>query len=168
MKLSGIRPRTWIGLTITFVVGIVGFVVYSLYVSISVSVPNAYAMWVAPELVIQHMEANNGAWPGNWEDLRPYYIPGTSIESPSGFENLIERVEIDWTVDVVNLRQSLPTNPDDLRVIWLRDGRDDQWLGAGPNELIYKYLKDGYRDPAPGYSIRIDNSQHPVADSDEY
>lgn len=172
MKTTKIRPWTWIALTIAFVVGMVGIVVYSFYITVSVTVPNAYAVWVTAELIIQHMETHDGDWPRGWDDIQPYYIPGTTIESPSGFDNLKRRVEVDWTVDIPTLRQSFPSYSDDLRVIWLRDRRDDQWSDADPNELIFKYLEDGYRDPAPGYSNRVDEPQRSatdfVTDSDEH
>ncbi len=164
MIISRIRPRTWIGLTIAFVASGIGFIVYSFYITISVTVPNAYAVWVSAELVIQHMEAHKGAWPSGWDDLRPYYIPETTIESPTGFKNLINRVEIDWAVDIDSLKASIASDANGIKVIWLRDGRDDQWQGAEPNELIMRYLSNGYRDPAPGYSNRLDEIRGPVTD----
>ncbi|MEX2308221.1 MAG: hypothetical protein WD738_11540 [Pirellulales bacterium] len=106
-------------------------------------VRNAYAVWWVADMVVEHLKANNGAWPRNWDELRDDYQ--TCVErsgQPWSFEELQNRVAIDWRADPSQLaalanRDFTPP----FCVIWLSDGTNSHWEHAEPNQIIADYLK---------------------------
>ena len=61
----------WIVLFLTLsVLGGFAFFVYSVVDTVTVVVPNAYALEWASVFVIEHMEANENRWPTSWADLK--------------------------------------------------------------------------------------------------
>ena len=78
--------------------------------------------------------------PQEWEDLRkPYETCVLRSGRPWSFEELRDRVEVDWGADA---KSRLTTNQT-TRVIWLRDGTDAYWESHEPNRLVREYLKSG-------------------------
>ena len=52
------------------IIAVAAFFAYAVYQTNHVIVPNAYAVWWTADLVIDHMERHDGAWPRSWEELR--------------------------------------------------------------------------------------------------
>ena len=57
-------------LTLSVLCGIAFWVVHSVINTVTVVVPNAYALEWASVFVIEHMEANENRWPTSWADLK--------------------------------------------------------------------------------------------------
>ncbi len=88
------------------------------------------------------MEANNGDWPRNWDDLRDDYKTCIARSGqPWTFDELSSRVDIDWDANPISLLPIADGADPELRVIWLRSGRDAYWQGREPNTMILDYLK---------------------------
>lgn len=126
--------------------------------------PNAYAVeWVA-DMVITHMEANNGRWPANWDDLRDDYEHDVQAvrARPWTFDELRSRVEVDWQADPESLaRTADPGKDPPFRVIWLKDGSTTHWTGMEPNRTILNYLKKRAASSRPTSSPRAPSSYTP-------
>lgn len=88
------------------------------------------------------MDANDGQWPRNWNDLRDDYQTCVARSGqPWTFDELSSRVDVDWDANPIEL---LPIDDDSeigLRVISLRSGSDAHWQGREPNTIILDYLK---------------------------
>ena len=93
-------------------------------------------------MCIEHMEANDGEWPQNWDDLRDDYQTCVDRSGVSWtFDELAACVEIDWDANPIEL---VPVNDDtgvELHVIWLRNGSNAHYEGREPNTMILDYLK---------------------------
>jgi hypothetical protein len=90
-----------------------GLLIHATVKTVREMAPNAYAVWWTVDLVIEHMEKNDGRWPRNWEDLRTTseraYKGNVSTNSDgtwiaevrprASIEELRKRVEIDWLAD---------------------------------------------------------------------
>ncbi|XAM00751.1 hypothetical protein OT109_05030 [Phycisphaeraceae bacterium D3-23] len=115
----------------------------AMYRYVNTTVPNAYAVWCVADIVILHMEANDGDWPTGWDDLRDDHATRAGSDDPRDFKELQERVEVDWLADPAALVTASPDyeNPP-FNVIRLRDGRREYWGGAEPNQLILDYLRE--------------------------
>jgi len=108
--------------------------------------PEAYAAWTTADLVIDHMEAHDGAWPEGWEDL----FQAANIRKADGVilhwevEELPSLVAVDWTADPAVLVEA-PAVDDEppFLVITRLDGTEFQvvWEGAEPNQMILDYLR---------------------------
>jgi hypothetical protein len=107
------------------------------------AIGDAYAGWWVADMVIEHMETHDGAWPRGWDDLRePYETCVRRSGQPWTFEQLRSRVDVDWGADPVQLAASLGDGPGPpFRVIWLRSGGHNHWEGREPNRMIYDYLR---------------------------
>jgi hypothetical protein len=107
------------------------------------TVRDAYAAeWVAG-MVVEHMRTNGGAWPRGWDDLRaPYESVAARAGRPWSFEQLRERVEVDWAADPARLADAPDGGPGPpFRVIWLRNGGDAHWQGREPNRVVLEHLR---------------------------
>jgi hypothetical protein len=119
-----------------------GCFAYLVYQALYNTTPNAYAVWWVADMVIEHMEANDGHWPTGWDDLVDDY--GTCAKTagrPWTFEELRGRVEVDWHADPNTLvKASNNEHAPPFRVIWLKDGSKGHWAGREPNRMILQYL----------------------------
>lgn len=118
---------------------------YLTHQTITVTVPNAYAVdWVSA-LVVEYMKENDDQWPRSWDDLRdPYETLAAPQNYPWSFEELKERVAIDWQADPAALKDAANSGKrPPFRVIWLRDGGSTHWEGAEPNARVLEYLTTG-------------------------
>ena len=117
-----------------------------LYHRIDAVVRNAYAVeWVAG-MIVDHLEANDGAWPKNWDDLRDDYELGElKAGRPWTFDELRDRVVVDWNADPQLLasqtRQSKSDGAPPFHVIGLTDGSTDHWRNAEPNKIVAEYFR---------------------------
>ncbi|MEM1213393.1 MAG: hypothetical protein AAGI68_13985 [Planctomycetota bacterium] len=127
---------------------------YNLYHFAYTTVPNAYAMWAAGDVLAEYLRQYDDQWPESWEDLRPVYQNVRPSSDPSaGFEDLKSRVAVRWDVDVEAIRQ-LPEPPRDLVV--LQDGGSEHWSGAEPNEMIYRYLQSPPSETQPSTAAAME------------
>jgi hypothetical protein len=142
------RTKVFLGSAVGIIIAVAAFFAYAVYQTTHVIVPNAYAVWWTADLVIDHMERHDGAWPRSWEELRltsEQAYKGTASTNLDGtrivefrpresIEELRQRVEIDWKADFKM------TGPP-FRVIWLRNGKSTHYSGKEPNEMILEHLK---------------------------
>jgi hypothetical protein len=108
---------------------------------------DCYAVWWVADMVVVHMEDNDGAWPNDWDELHRAYricVERTSAR-PWSFEELRDRVEVDFDVDPTRL----PIDGVPQRVIWLRDGSDHHWERREPNTLVQQYLRERHVSGEP-------------------
>jgi hypothetical protein len=133
-----------------------GFLAYAVYQAGHVVIPNAYAVWWMADLVIDHMEKHDGAWPRSWDELRvtseqagkgtvSTNLDGTVIAEfrpRDTINDLQKRVEIDWNADPRELvKAEFKAKGPPFRVIWLRNGKSTHYQGKEPNEMVLEYLK---------------------------
>ena len=59
---------------------------------------------------------------------------------PWSFEELSQRVIVNWNVDTIKLKKVV-ADGSDFRVIWLRDGTTSYWKSSEPNRIIRDYLR---------------------------
>ena len=103
-------------------------------------VHDSYAVWWVADLTIEHLKANDGAWPKGWDDLSDDYETFTATHGrPWSFEELRSRVAVDWNADPKQLA-TLAANGEKFRVIRLTDGSDYHYQGREPNEMIGRFL----------------------------
>ena len=128
-------------LILVAVAAVVSFAVATM-LGINNTIRGSYAVWWVADMCIEHMKANDGDWPRNWDDLRDDYQTCVARSGqPWTFDELSSRVEVDWDANPIGL---LPLSDDsavNLRVIWLRNGSDSHWSGREPNTMILDYLK---------------------------
>jgi len=101
-------------------------------------------------MIIAHLEAREGAWPRSWDDLRPCYADaGTTVEQRIPFEELSDRVIVDFFVEPDRLVEKHPgLRTGAFRVIYLRSGKKGGEATFDPvpldmvdaNELVYRYV----------------------------
>jgi hypothetical protein len=137
---SLIMSRTSKALTVAVVVAL-GAGAWTVYLALE-SVHNAYAVWWVADMVVEHMKANDGAWPNDWDDLRDDYETCTARSGrPWSFEDLSTRVTVDWHAQPSRLaEQARRDSVSPFRVIWLANGSESHWEGMEPNQIIVRYL----------------------------
>lgn len=154
-------PRRRRGLKIAAIVAgvavaLLGGGAHYLYRSVEGTVMDAYAVWWAADLVIQHLETHQGAWPRSWEELqvteRSAYkgVASTNLDGSwtaefrprASIEELRTRLVIDFHVDPTQLlKHPPPSNGPPFQVIYLRDGRRRHFVGKEPSVMIREYLQ---------------------------
>ena len=129
-------------------IGLFSFAGVSVYRTVYVVVPDAYAQWWVADMVIEHMERNDGAWPKSWDDLREPYTICAGRSGPSwSFDELRERVEVDFNTDPDQLIAAASDASPPFRVIYLRSGGQHHWEGREPNQMILSYLNERSNRP---------------------
>lgn len=112
---------------------------------------DSYALWWVADMVVEHMDTNNGVWPNGWDALRDDHQAFVDRNSgPWSFDFLRERVEVDWDADPQQLLiDSEDSQVAEFRVIRLRDGTDAHWESHEPNQIVLDYLRsrDGLLHP---------------------
>ena len=77
------------------------------------------AEWDTARMVIAHLEENDGAWPQNWEALRPQYESGSGWSF--SFWQYPRRIVVDFESNTEELRkQSLASSDATFNVIYER------------------------------------------------
>ena len=96
------------------------------------------AQWAAGEMVVAY-RMENGAMPGSWEDLKPYFWKAIHRGSLS-FEHIGSRVEIDFErlPELENEIEDVAALPN---LIYLKNGRIRRWKGGDPNVIVYGSLR---------------------------
>lgn len=95
-------------------------------------------------MIVLHLQGNDDVWPRSWEDLRDdYETCVVRSGGPWSFEELQQRVRVDWNADAKRLAsQANAAGPVRFRVIRLADGSDDHYQGYEPNAIVRDYLRD--------------------------
>ena len=144
MGESSVNRGKWIVLFLTLsVLGGFAFFVYSVVDTVTVVVPNAYALEWASVFVIEHLEANENRWPTSWADLKDEFdrqVASGHAPAPT-WQELQSRVVIDWDVNVDSLVTADPKKDPPFRAIWLSDGTNSHWEGSEPNRKVLEYLQ---------------------------
>ncbi len=105
-------------------------------------------------MVVEHLDANDGEWPKNWNALRDDYQTCVKRSGrPWEFEQLRTRVAVDWDANPKKLiNDSDASDIAAFRVIWLRDGTNSYWEGYEPNQIILRYLRS-LPTPTPQHGV---------------
>jgi hypothetical protein len=123
-------------------VGTVAYLAFCLYGLVKEQALDCYAQWWVADMVIDHMQRNDGAWPSSWEDLRESYeVFAGRFGQLQSFEDLQRRCAIDFEADpqqLATVKKGGEGPP--FRVIWLRNGKGMCWSGHEPNQMILDYL----------------------------
>lgn len=128
----------------------VGYAIYCGYQVATVVVPNAYANDWASEFVVEHLKSTDNEWPHGWDDLRDEYDRlAKPSHYPWSWEELQERIVIDWDADPAVLVTADPTNSPPFQVIRLSDGSNSHWEGSEPNLKVLEYLLESTDWPDP-------------------
>ena len=108
------------------------------------TVDEAYLAWGTANMLVAYMNANGGQWPKGWDDVRTYMAnhPAT-YHRVADFKDVREHIEIDFSFDPTTVDTMIEFDEDApaFRAVWLRNGSTAHWEGAGPNEIIFAYLK---------------------------
>lgn len=117
---------------------------------LTVVVPDSYAVWWVADLVVDYMEHHENRWPSGWDDLlEPYERLAEKSGRPWTFEELQERVDVDWDADPRELaRAPARHGAAPFRAIWLKDGGEWYWGAHEPNDIVWSYLKARPADSA--------------------
>jgi len=147
------RKRTVVALTgvlSILVIATVCWAAFRLDRVVKVGIPEAYAAWTTADLIIDHMQAHDGAWPAGWPHLDVAATQrlhnGDALRCDP--QDLPELVSVDWGF---NPAAWIATNSQGTgvaaRIITRTDGRAFRtvWHGAEPNEMIVEYLLTGKR-----------------------
>jgi hypothetical protein len=114
------------------------------------AVRNYYAQWWVADMVTLHLDANHQQWPRSWDDLvDDYEVCVARSGRPWSFEELSERVVVDWNTETQYLRTIPPQRgrPPLFRVIWARYGSTAPLGRKEPNTIIAEYLRTHPRIP---------------------
>jgi hypothetical protein len=106
-------------------------------------VGDAYALWGAGEMVVDHMKDHNGRWPKGWDDLKPYYDAGGGRVAGWSFDEFQRHVTIRWDVDTRDLETAAKASPvPTFRVIAARQWAAGTIGGHEPNEFLHRYFRE--------------------------
>jgi hypothetical protein len=126
-----------------------GVIAVVVYLRVSETLRNCYALWWVADMVILHIQWE-GKWPKGWDDLaEPYDVYTSGMGSVEGFDDLRARVDVDFSADPKLLaRAEPPGEGPPFRVITLRNGRRHHWSGREPNRMVWEFLR-GMTRPHP-------------------
>jgi hypothetical protein len=123
--------------------------VWQLYERLDGTIRDAYAQeWVA-SMVIGYMETHENRWPRDWDDLQePYERDVAKVGRPWSFQQLRDRVDVDFSADLSALAATTPKDGQPpFRVIRLRSGRKSHWESHEANSMILGYLRNSATGP---------------------
>jgi hypothetical protein len=117
------------------------------YWSFSNFMRDLYTPCQALNLVIEHMETHNGAWPRSWDELHETFVKSGNWRG-SDWSEFPRRVGIDFKADPAKLADSNEENGvPPFHVIWSLAYPDGP-LPTRPNELLLQYLREQNRKAA--------------------
>jgi hypothetical protein len=147
MRLPHLKIILWTVFA-AIVFGIVGAGV-AFYLSFNDTMHDVYIPGGAARLVIEHMKANNGAWPRSWEELHETFLSVQEGGSFGGFywEEYPRRVGIDFAADPAKLAtaKEKPDGKTAFRVVWSLAAPETE-KPLYPNRMILHYLKERFGD----------------------
>ncbi|WP_425397827.1 leucine-rich repeat domain-containing protein [Aeoliella sp.] len=125
-----------------------------LYRSTIETVRDCYAQERLAEILIEHMERNQGAWPDSWDALAEAaeICEGRSGPTSANFEEIRELCIIEFEAvpaELVKAKSESDAEPP-IGVVRLASGKERYWSGAEPNRMIYNYLQEAAKRP-PDY-----------------
>jgi hypothetical protein len=133
--------KKWlIGLALA--VGLLGVTIFCYFTYIvPILLKDAYAQWVAAELVIVYFEDNN-ILPENWENLKTSFPDGKGLHhGGQSFEEVRDRIIIDFPKLPV-LKNKFANKEEIPNVIKTKSNNEAHWSGAEPNFLVNEYFKN--------------------------
>ena len=105
---------------------------------------DAYKNWAMGDLIVAFMEEHDGAWPSDWDDLRPTCKKlGGRLIGGETFDSLQRAVDIDFefapesAADAIDASDTEPV----FCVIWLKNGSTAHYEGDEPNQRVFDFLK---------------------------
>ena len=104
---------------------------------------DCYCLDMTTCMVIEHMRANEGAWPNGWDSLDDDFDKLSAYFGNAWtLEELQRRVDVHWRADPQELARNTTTNVSPpFKVIWLRNGQT--YHLNEPNQTILNYLRTG-------------------------
>lgn len=118
------------------------------YRHMSATALDAYAVWWVADIVVEYLDTHERRWPQDWDDLRPSFasVCAKVGNAPWRFEELCDRVEIDFSADPKQLEKApVVEGQPPFRVVYLRSGHKVHYEGAEPNTIIWKYLNGRWK-----------------------
>jgi hypothetical protein len=104
---------------------------------------DCYSQWAVADIVIAHMEYNNGNWPKNWDELQEAYEICRGRRNVERLDDLKKRIAIRFDVDPAELTKTPSTeNKPPFKIVYLRNGQQRHISGHEPNAMILQYLKE--------------------------
>jgi hypothetical protein len=146
MQTRRFKIVLWTILT-SVAIAVVGFGVFAHVAIMDVGFHGYMLPKGTAELLIEHMKANQGAWPKNWEELHKTFL---SVEKKGRFEGVHwedyqRNIGIDFTANPVKLTAAAKHAPGwpPFRVIWQLDQPDlPRWRPIDPNEYLAGWLRE--------------------------
>lgn len=126
---------------------VVGFILLATYRATETT-HNSLAAWRAADMVISRLASNNNEWPENWAALEDDYRKIPEQGPHRTFDDIANRVTIDFDVDTSKLDGTGKESKPNFRVIYCSDGSNIHPNIPDPNLLIQAYL-DRNPDPEP-------------------
>ena len=123
------------------------------------TVMDAYRVWGTGDMLVAYMEANDGQWPEDWDDVRRFMAEHPrQYAAVTGFNDVYVHMDIDFTFDPASVDTTIEFDESQpaFRATWLRNGKTTRYEGTGPNEIIFRYLK---RRAATGSPTAKDGSE---------
>jgi hypothetical protein len=138
-----ISIRKLVLIVLAVVVLAAGVTAYIIVSSIGEMFRDCYDQWAVADIIIEHMERNNGSWPKSWEDLREAYEICGGHRSVSRLDDLRKRIVIRFDANPAELAKA-PSVADQppFHVIYLQNGKNHYIGGHEPNAMIQQYLKE--------------------------
>lgn len=124
-------------------IGACAFAICGIYAMVSAghTARQAYYVQCVSEMIIFHLDANDGQWPKQWGDLRDDKAKCGTLGGWT-LDELEQNVSIDWEANVADLKRAASKNGEPpFRVVWSTDGTNAYWSGQEPNQEIHRYLK---------------------------
>ncbi|WP_419195039.1 hypothetical protein [Novipirellula herctigrandis] len=110
--------------------------------SVRLVVMDAYRVWGTGELLVDFMNANAQRWPNDWNELESFYEDTTRAYTViENFNDIRDHIDIDFNFDPASITFDNAEDDPPFRAVWLRNGADSRYVGAGPNEIVYTHLR---------------------------
>lgn len=129
-------------LTLVFAVALLIAAIQHVSRQLIAKVRDGYSQQVVAVLLIKFMEENEGKWPKNWNSLEPIYRRDLKSLNPGVFEELKQRIFVDFSADIERMRRdSLTSEKPAFRVVSAKFTSGFHPIEE-PNTSIHCYLKN--------------------------
>ena len=96
---------------------------------------SSYAALLVARMCVEHMKANELAWPKNWDELHDHYESCRVHARQSWtFQDLKKRVAIDWHAEPRHLAE------DSECIIWVATDPNFEFHGLSPNQILLQFV----------------------------